>query len=256
MLENLVQIEQRLNSVRQRLEVQFPHDIENPVNLANRLRIVLSRLSALEKSIVDNAQVKQQLIEAYGGENNIVLSDLSNTVELFKDETIQEKVSKVSNSFGEFCTLVKSSDNGEQKSRLGSAMLTTRAQLNAALFSSNAATGYDNHRPAGSDNESDECEEETTQELVAIQTMRAQNDSRIEINSGAFLALPESVRGRAKLYQVQRALNIIHSHFEKQGYEKSKQRQKATRKTPVSLKKLDALGAKVTGHTGSNVLQT
>lgn len=192
MLESIQRLEQRLDSVRHRLENQFPSDIENPVVLANRLRKVLLRLSLLEKSIIENAQVKQQLIETYGGERNIILSDVSCAVETFNDNKVRELEKTCSSSFKEFCSLVKATENKENVS--GKDLLTTRAQLNAALFTSNAATGCVNKlESTDSESEKDDHDEETTREFEdAYQSMQAKQDSRVEINSGAFLALPDS----------------------------------------------------------------
>mmetsp|Transcript_28409 Transcript_28409/g.34689 ORF Transcript_28409/g.34689 Transcript_28409/m.34689 type:complete len:292 (-) Transcript_28409:1460-2335(-) len=274
MLEKLVELEERLAQVRSLLEEQFPYDAENPVILTNRLRSVFKRLEAIESSIGENTQVKHQFAEAFANSSDVLLGDVSHAVDLLQNSEVHKSVSRTKDLNKRFCELVTKTNNNNNYRGSQDNLLTTRTQLNVALLNSAAITGsaIDNslkqsenekeNNNSNVQNEQEHEDEDTTIEIKAALDKMNQDkmDGQIEISSSAFLALPESVRGRAKLYQVQNALNTIQSHFniEKEAAKnkKTKRHVKVFKAEPISLKKLDTMGAKVTGHTGANVIQT
>jgi len=118
-------------------------------------------------------------------------------------------------------------------------MLTSREQLDAAIQQS--ACEY----KAGKEN---------NQNLANNDTVREPSKPKrkvLAVERTAFEVLPESTRGRAKLEDVQNTLTILQTLMKK----KKRKRQIVAGPTTVSIKDLDAAGAKVVGHTGACVLQ-
>ena len=99
--------------------------------------------------------------------------------------------------------------------------------------------------------EEDNSSEDENRNKGNVEVVKAVDPSS-EISREAFLSLPESVKGRARYDQVQHALNVIKAHFQ----DHPKGPKHAPNPKFISLKDLDSLGAKVTGVTGRNILQT
>lgn len=99
--------------------------------------------------------------------------------------------------------------------------------------------------------EGENSSEDENRDIANVDVVKAVDRSS-EINREAFLSLPESIKGRARYDQVQHALNVIKGHFK----DLPKGPKHASDARSISLKDLDNLGAKVTGVTGRNILQT
>lgn len=270
-MERLGVQEKRLGGIREALRSRFAVDASgdraNAVDVLDRLVGLQTRSGTLQRKVQELAKLKQELVdELYSQdcrlptaaevdkqdmEGNLVCDHLEALV--LSGEALEAHRGALA-AQGQVNKLLAASEGRRDffvapatETAIFENVLTSRADLQVAL---NAAKAYDS---SSKENDADAAQRDERERDGDRKSEPRKPDERMvefEVDAFAFGALPDSVRGRAKLAEVQRTLAILVDHNRKK--RKSKRR---GANAPISVKDLDALGAKVVGHTGASVLQ-
>jgi len=130
-----------------------------------------------------------------------------------------------------------------QSERIGNVKEEVGTKLDAKISIDKATEFKETSVRDGDENDSNE-------KNVSVENTEKSRNYKFEIDEIAFYALPESIRGRARLDEAQRTLSVVVASTVALG-----NRRNMNGKTTISIKELDAKGAKVVGHTGACVLQ-
>lgn len=250
--------------LRKALEPAYGKANQNPVVLLDRLAVLQDRCARVQERVQLLAKVKQELVDEMYTQSWDQTSDIHQYQGNAVADALQglamsgepaEALDAARNAQAQINELFESSNASWKGYFISPA---TQAELNANVISSRtdldvavrAAAQHDleNIAEDGPEQDTQEEEEEDAAQLTYT------------VDADAFAALPESIRGRARLSDVQRTLSIIVAHKEKQqGKQRGPNRRRGGRAQaavkPLSIKELDGMGAKVVGHTGACVLQ-
>ncbi|CAK9107066.1 SKA2 domain-containing protein [Durusdinium trenchii] len=274
-MEALAAQEARLDAVRAGLRGRFERDYgageRNPVELLARLARLQERCKALQGKVETLANAKQELVDALyaqnckppkagdverqGKEGNLVTDQLEFLV---RSDEANDAFAAALDSQGAVNALLETSEGRRAyfvapatEAQVEDNVILSRTALQVAIEASGAAIESDSDdagsRAGSPRREGAEADKENQQRQQGVKPAGALGTT---VESFAFEALPESIRGRAKLHEVNQALQIIVGYFAK-----SKRKAHPPGKPAVvSIKALDALGAKVVGHTGACVI--
>lgn len=251
--------------LRKALEPAYGKANQNPVVLLDRLAVLQDRCARVQERVQLLAKVKQELVDEMYTQSWDQTSDIHQYQGNAVADALQglamsgepaEALDAARNAQAQINELFESSNASWKGYFISPA---TQAELNANVISSRtdldvavrAAAQHDLENIAEDGPEQDTQEEEEEEDAAQL---------TYTVDADAFAALPESIRGRARLSDVQRTLSIIVAHKEKQqGKQRGPNRRRGGRAQaavkPLSIKELDSMGAKVVGHTGACVLQ-
>ncbi|GBG31219.1 Hypothetical Protein FCC1311_074402 [Hondaea fermentalgiana] len=266
--------------LRKALEPSYGANDKNPVVLLDRLARLQRRCVKVQERVQKLTKVKQELVDelftqnwqvneaarsAQVGQGNAVADALEGLATSGEPADALEAARDAQGRINELLEASQASWKDyfitpATQAELSANVIASRVDLDVAVRTVQGA-GLESDSLPDAKQASKEGREHHHHHQQQQQQQHDEPKSPLEVSPEAFAALPDSIRGRARLSDVQRTLEIIISHAGKATSKRSGRGGKGRAPRPgasppaMSIKELDALGAKVVGHTGACVLQ-